>query len=259
MDARRILASLEELSSDSGVRGRVLRQLVATEPFRQVMDVWRPTGPLNASPARLTEIRDAILNSYVAAGDVPVTNSELDCAMGRAPAAAVCERLPREITEKGNDPFHRYQMYYEIYRERALAGEPNAADARRYLAFLTELPYRIELYFVRYHALNLMRDSETLAGVDDQDRLGFLDTSQLISGNRRVIEQGLKFAHLDFIRLKPEGSLRPRGWVPVQANLSHYLRSESRRLSESVLSKTAFRQSRFGQAVTGRGHLRPSG
>ena len=197
MDARRILASLEELSSDSGVRGRVLRQLVATEPFRQVMDVWRPTGPLNASPARLTEIRDAILNSYVAAGDVPVTNSELDCAMGRAPAAAVCERLPREITEKGNDPFHRYQMYYEIYRERALAGEPNAADARRYLAFLTELPYRIELYFVRYHALNLMRDSETLAGVDDQDRLGFLDTSQLISGNRRVIEQGLKFAHLD--------------------------------------------------------------
>jgi len=85
VEARRILASLEELSSDSGVRGRVLRQLVATEPLRQVMDVWRPNDPINGSPARLTEIRDAILDSYVAAGDIPVTNSELDCAMGKAP------------------------------------------------------------------------------------------------------------------------------------------------------------------------------
>jgi hypothetical protein len=37
------------------------------------------------------------------------------------------------------------------------------------------------------------------------------------------------------------------------------LHSWGQNLLFPVLSKTAFRQSRFGQAVTGRGHLRPSG
>ena len=241
VDARLILALLPNLSYDSGLRERLHRRLEHTDPFRRVMEAWReveawrPKGKIGVTPERLLEFRDAILYSYLTAGDIPVTNSELDCALRTTAADEGCGELSREaITRYANKPAQRQRLYYLIYRARALKGEPTTTDTRRYLQFLAELPIRIELLFVRYRALNLMRDSETLASLDDQNRLlGILDRDNLIKANREIRNQGAKYTHLRIPDAQIERlSDRELGFLFRQAYLS-YLQSESRLLATS--------------------------
>ena len=80
-----------------------------------------------------------------------------------------------------------------------------------------------------------MRESETLSGIDEQDRLGFLDTGQLISGNRNIIEQSLKFPHLDLSGSSLKALPSPEVGFLFRQTLLNYLRSESRQLSESKI------------------------
>jgi len=161
------------------------------------MDVWRPEGSIDVSPPQLFEFRDAILNSFLTARDIPVTNSELNCALRSTATDEDCNELPKEVIRRyKNTPAERQGLYYLIYRARALRGEPTTADARRYIQFLWELPIRIEIMFVRYRALNLMRESETLATLDDLDRSGNLDRDFLIKGNREILSHDYKYPHL---------------------------------------------------------------
>jgi hypothetical protein len=239
VNARRILALLPNLSYDAGVRERLLRRLAQTDPFRQVLEVWRPEGPISVTPKQLVEFREAILDSYLSAGEIPVTGSELDCALRPTAAEEGCDQLPKGATpEDAQNPLQRQRFYYLIYRGRALAGEPTTRDARRYLQFLAELPIRIELLFVRYRALNLMRDSETLAALDDLDRYGLLvlDRENLIKANRQIRDQGAKYPHLNMPDAELEKlSDRELGFLFRQAYFS-YLRAEARLLAATQVS-----------------------
>jgi hypothetical protein len=241
VDARLILALLPNLSHDSGMRERLHRRLEQTDPFRRVVKVWqvvegwRSKGSISVTPEQLFEFRDAILDSYLTAGDIPVTSSELDCALSPTAVDEGCGELSKEaITRYGNKPVQRQRLYYLIYRARALKGEPTTADTRRYLQFLAELPIRIELLFVRYRALNLMRDSEALASLDDQTRLiGILNRDHLIKANKEIRNQGTKYPHLKIPDAQIEKlSDRELGFLFGQAYLN-YLRSEARLLAAS--------------------------
>jgi hypothetical protein len=237
VNARRILSLLPDISGDSGMRERLLRHFVQTDPFRRVVNVWRSEGSINVTPAQLVEFRDAILRSFLTAGDIPVTNSELDCTLRSTAADEDCDDLPKEaVTRYANTPVQRQRLYYLIYRARALRGEPTTTDDRRYLQFLSELPIRIEIMFVRYRALNLARESETLAYLDDQDRSGNLDRDYLIKGNREILNHGYKFPHLKIPDAEIEKlSDRELGFHLRQAYLS-YLRAEARLLAASRVS-----------------------
>jgi len=238
VDARRILALLPNLSFDSGMRERLLRRLAQTDPFQRVFIAWKPEGQIDLTPTNLLELREAILEHYLIAGDIPVTSSELDCALRQTAAAAEgCDQLPKDAMAKDkNNPVERLQLYYFIFRLRALKGEPSMADCRRYLQFLVELPIRIELQFVRYRALNLMRDSETLAFLDDQGRHGLIERDHLIEVNRQMRNQGAKYPHLKM----PDSQIEKLtdeefGFYFRQAYLS-YLRAEAQLLAESPVT-----------------------
>lgn len=237
VEARRILALLPNLSLDSGLRERLLRRLAQADPFQRVLEAWRPEGAINVASERLVEFRDAILDSYLSDGDIPVTNSELDCALRPTAKEEGCDLLPKEAISRGaRTPVQRQQLSDLIYRARALDGEPTTADARRYLQFLAELPIRIELLFVRYHARNLMRESETLAGLDDQDRHGVLDRDALVKANRQIRDQGAKYPHLKMSDAQLEKlSDREFGFLFRQVYLG-YLRTEARLLAASRVS-----------------------
>jgi len=236
-NARRILALLPDISGDSGMRERLLRHFVQTDPFRRVANVWRPKGSINVTPTQLVEFREAILHSFLTAGDIPVTTSELNCALRSTAADENCDDLPKEaVTRYVDTPIQRQRLYYLIYRARALRGEPTTIDARRYLQFLLELPIRIEIMFVRYRALNLARESETLAFLDDQDRSGNLDREYLIKGNREIPNHGDKFPHL----MIPDAAIeklsdRKLGFYFRQVYLN-YLGAEARLLATSRIS-----------------------
>ena len=237
VSARRILALLPDVSGDSSMRERLLHHFVQIDPFRRVMDVWRPEGSIDVSPPQLFEFRDAILNSFLTARDIPVTNSELNCALRSTATDEDCNELPKEVIRRyKNTPAERQGLYYLIYRARALRGEPTTADARRYIQFLWELPIRIEIMFVRYRALNLMRESETLATLDDLDRSGNLDRDFLIKGNREILSHDYKYPHLKIPDDEIEKlSERELGFHMRQAYLN-YLRAQARLLVASRIS-----------------------
>lgn len=233
LNAHRILSLLPNLSYDSVLLERLQRNLLQIDPYRRVDDLWR--GPIKPTHKQLVELRDAILNSYVSTDDIPITNSELDCALRPTAAEDGCNELSKEdIAGYTNTLVQRQRLYYKIYRARALKGEPITLDARQYLKFLAALPIRIELIFVRYHALNLMRDGKTLAHFDDDERLwGILDRDQLMRGNREILDQGAKYPHLKLPDAQIEKlSDRELGFLFRQTYLN-YLRAEARLLAAS--------------------------
>jgi hypothetical protein len=124
-----------------------------------------------------------------------------------------------------------------MYRARALKGEPTTADTKRYLSFLLELPFRVEIMFVRYHALNLERESATLAKLDDEDRFRIPSRAYRVDGNKEILARGDKFPHLKIadsdVALMSDLEL---GFELRQTYLN-YLRTEARLLSATRVSK----------------------
>jgi hypothetical protein len=236
-NARRILKLLPRTTSDSGMRERLLRHFAQTEPFQRVIRAWRPEGPIQISPAQLIEFREAILHSFLSNRDIPVTTSELECALRPTAVDDGCDDLPKDVVAKYEDsPAQRQRLYYLMFRARALRGEPTTVDVRRYFAFLFELPIRIEIMYVRYHALNLAREGKTLAYLDDQDRFGIPSRGQRISGNKKILVRGDKFPHLKMSDVDMEKlSDQELGFEFRQVYLN-YLRTESRLLAASRVS-----------------------
>ncbi len=235
--ARQILTLLPDITVDSGIRERLFHYFVHTEPLQRVFKVWRPKGSIKVTPTQLIEFREAILSSYLIAADIPVTNSELDCALRSTAADEGCDELPKEaVTKYVNTPVQRQQLSYLIYERRALRGEPATTDARRYLQFLLEIPFRIETMYARYRTLNLARESETLAYLDDQSRHGKFDRDKIIKGNSDILKYGYKYPHL----MLPDAEIeklsdQELGFYIRQAYLN-YLRTEARLLAASHIS-----------------------
>lgn len=238
VDARRMLDHLPNLFYDSGMRERLHRRLEKTDPFRRVMKAWQAKGPISVTPEQLVEFRDSILDSYLSAGDIPITESELEHSLKSKAACEACDELPNEaFTGFAFTPIRRKRLYYLVYRSRVLKGEPTTADAMHYLLFLKELPIRIELSFVRYRALNLMRDSETLACLDDRSRLGILNRGHLIKTNREIRVKGAKYPHINMTDAQIEKlSDRELEFHFRQAYLN-YLKAEVRLLLASRIGE----------------------
>lgn len=92
--ARTMLALLPGLSTDASLRERLNRRLAKSASAREVMEIWRPTGPIEATSAHLEEIRDGILTEDLAATKSlsPTTNSTARCSR-RRPRRAVTNFL----------------------------------------------------------------------------------------------------------------------------------------------------------------------
>jgi hypothetical protein len=237
-NAQRILALIPDILGDSGIRDRLLRNFAQIDPLRRVFNVYRSEELINVTPVQLVEFRDAILRNFLtAAGDIPVTDNNLDCALRSTAADEGCDDLPKEgIIRHANTPVQRQRFSFLIYRARALRGEPAKTDARRCFQFLFELPIRIESMFVRYRAINLERESRTLAYLDDLDRRGDLDCDYLITKNREIRDRGYKFPHLMIPDTEIEKlSERELGFHIRQAYLN-YLKAEARLLAASYFS-----------------------
>lgn len=231
--AHQILTRLPDITLDSGVRGRLFHYFVHTQPLQRVFKFWRPKGSIKVTPTQLIEFRDSILNSYLIAGDIPITNSEVDCALSSTAVEKDCDDLSKEdVASYVNRPEQRQKLFYFIYQKRALRGEPSTTDARRYLQFLMEIPTRIEIMYVRYRALNLARDSETLAYLDDQSRYGKFNRERIIKGNSDILKYGYKYPHL----ILPESELKklsdPELEFQFRQVYVNYLRSEVKLLGE---------------------------
>lgn len=237
VSAQRILKLLPDILGDSGIRERILRNFAQTDPFRRAVNVFKMEGSINVSPAQLIEFREAILHSFLNTGDIPVTSSELDYALKFAAENDGLNELPKDALKiKANTLAQRQQLSYLVYRARALKGEPTTKDAKRYLQFLFELPFRIEVMFVRYRALNLARESQTLAYFDDQHRDGYLARESLIKNNKDIRSHGYKFPHL----LPPDSEIeklsdKELAFHMRQAYLN-YLKAEVRLLANSRFS-----------------------
>lgn len=235
--SRQILALLPDITIDSGVRKHLTLSFIHREPLQQVFKVWRTEGPINAKPVQLIKFRDAILSSNLIEGDIPVTNSELDCALRSTAAEEHCDELPKTaVANYVNTSIQRQRLSYLIYRDRALRGEPAVTDARRYIQFLMEVPFRIEVMYARYRAINLERESKTLAYWEDQSRSGIIDRDQIIKGNSDILKYGYKYPHV----ILPDAELEKLSDQEL-AFLFHqtylnYLRTEARQLAESPIS-----------------------
>jgi hypothetical protein len=237
--ARTMLASLPGLSTDAGLRERLNRRLAKSAYAKEVSEVWRPTGPIEATSAHLEAIRDGILAEDLAAGEIPVTDNELDCSLQPAAAKESCEELPGDVVERGADGrVGRHDLLLGVYRRRALESEPALTDKREYLQFLGDLPIRLQLDWVRYRARNLIRESEALANVDEGDRLlGAIRRERLVPANRGIQDKRLKYPHL----VMPDAEIdklpdRELGLLGRQAYLS-YLQAEANALKASPFCK----------------------
>lgn len=237
--ARAMVASLPGLSTDAGLRERLNRRLAKAASAREALELWRPTGPIEATSTHLEEIRDRILAEDLAAGEVPVTNGELDCALQPAAAKEGCEDLPGGLVKReADDRGPRQELLLEIYRRRALESEPASTDQRRYVQFLGELPIRLQLLWARYRARNLMRGSEALANLDEGDRFpGAIRKDRLAPANREIRDGASKFPPLAM----PEAEVdklpeREASLLGRQAFLN-YLQGEANGLKASPLYK----------------------
>ncbi len=233
--ARAILASLPGLSTDVGLRERLTRRLAKSASTREVLEVSRPTGPIEATSAHLEAIRDGILTEDLAAGEIPVADNELDCALQPTAAKEGCEELPGDVVNRGADGrVARHDLLLEIYRRRALESEPAPTDKRPYVQFLGDLPIRLQLLWVRYRARNLMRESEALANLDEADRfLGAIRRERFVPATGEIPDKGLKYRHLTM----PDAEMdklpaRELGFLARQAYLN-YLQSEANGLKAS--------------------------
>ncbi|OIR07805.1 hypothetical protein GALL_100870 [mine drainage metagenome] len=235
--SRQILALLPDITVDSGIRARLFHYFVHREPLQRVFKLWRPQGSINVTPTQLIEFREAMLNGYLVAGDIPVTNSELDCALRSTAVEEGCDELPKEaVANYVNTPDQRQRLYYLIYRTHALRGEPAATDARRYIQFLLEVPIRIEIMYARYRALNLARESETLAYLDDKNGIEEFDRDQIIKGNSDILKHGYKYPHV----ILPDAELKKLSDQEIKfifrQTYLNYLQTEVRQLAESHIS-----------------------
>jgi len=212
------------------------------------MELISSSRPISLSPKELFKLREDMIDYYVRDGDVPVTYSELHRAIRSTEPEGNFDNLSKEdIAKYSKTPLLRQRLYYQLYRSRVLQGEPPTTDTRKYLRFLAGLPIRIEMISLRYRALNLMRDSETLAELDNQNRLGLFDRERLIKGNKEVRDMGLKFAHLNISDDQIEKMSDEKLGFLFRQTYLNYLRNEARLLAASHVRKES---SLIGQQVT---------
>ena len=234
--AQRILNGLPYSVTDSNISNRLFRHLVNTETYSRLKKIRQQEKPI--SPKELVELRDTIVDSYIATGDIPVTSSDVDCALRPTAAEEGCNWLPKESIEKfENTPFQREKLYYQIYRARALKLEPHWLNTMRYILFLYGLPARIEFLFVQYHAKNMMRDGKVLAEFDDKSRLMMFDRDRIVKINRWFKKQRAKYTHLKISDIDLEKLTDQEiGFLFCQAYLN-YLRDEARLLAVSPVCR----------------------
>ena len=161
-------------------------------------------------------------------GDIPITTSQIECMFQGPKVGNDCTNLSQETIDKYlYPPTKRLELYYLTYRDHTLAGEPSTNDTLRYLQFLKELRFRIDMLFLRYRALNLMRESETLARIDIWHRVGHPDRAYLIEANRKIRSQFAKFPHLEMPDEEIEKLSEEELGFMFRQEYLNYLRSEA--------------------------------
>ena len=236
VNAERILDLLPNILSDSGLRLRLYRRFAQTDPSWQVVKILQSKKPISVMPKQLIELRDKILNGYLTAGDIPITTNNLLYVLKPEATDEDGAKIPKEVKTRYAKTPGQPQLYFLLYRARVLRGEPTTADARRYLLFLAELPIRIEIIFVQYRALNLKRESETLAELDYQDRDGSFDRDYFIKANREIRNKGYKFPHLMMPDTEIEKLSNRELVFQIRQTCLNYLRNEARLLANSRIS-----------------------
>jgi len=236
VNARKILDHYPRLISEYGVRERFYQNLKSNDPLRRALDNWGKKGHQSLSPRFLRKIREDIVNLPIENNDIPITTSEIECMFQGPIIGNDCTNLSQETIDKYlYPPNTRLQLYYLTYRDRALAGEPSTNDTLRYLQFLKELRFRVDMIFLSYRAKNLMRESETLARLDLQDRMGILDRAYLIEANKKIRSQFAKFPHLEMPDEEIEKLSEEELGFMFRQEYLNYLRSEANLLLNSPI------------------------
>jgi hypothetical protein len=134
-------------------------------------------------------------------------------------------------------PQDKQRSMYMIYRTMVLSPEADIKDKKRYVQWLVALPIRVEFTWIRYRALNLMRESETLASLDRYSRFEIIDKDYLISANQKIVDSGLKFPHLALPGTQLATLPAREVWFVMRQTYLSYLKSEATLLSASPIAK----------------------
>ena len=236
--ALRMLSAMPVLAYDSDLIRRMGTSAVSDSAMKAALaPLNRYSGPDAVPEFVLLEVREAVLDAGVVFGEIPVTESQLDCALNERDTR-VCAVPPtvalRVRESRGSD---RRQAMLRLYRELLLASQPDSpSDRRAFAGFLSRLPVSVSWMWSRYEVLNLVRETMSLYEMDLRERFPGPDEFDWRSAVKALRDSGQKFASLSIGDSSLESMDVEVVIFLLRQSYLNYLRAEAERLASRPLA-----------------------